>query len=444
MVDRKKISKRDIIGQRGVNLIEGRVLEMGFLWHPTGLEAGIDGYIELRDPATEQVLNSILLVQSKATDEPFDSNVEFTCEQRDLDYWLQGNTPIIFVRSCPRTGEAFWVELKTYFRDPLVRQHRKIRFDRKEDRFDSSCAHRLLHVSASRDAGLYFTPPPAPEEVYTNLLRVDATASQVYSAATEHRFNGELAEALREIGIRAQEWFLKRGRVYTFHDLRQEAWAHVCDPDTIDVVTTEEWLAGENEERIREYTWLLNEALRAKTRPLGLGYNRRIGCFFFRATRDLSPRYHSYSSIVRTTARAVFQGYPKRGDVRYYRHSAFEGRFERIDGTWYLAVTPTYYFTSDGHAPHKFCEDKLKGAKAPERNAAVFGQVVMWCDLLCGGRKQLRIEEPYPFLKFGTLMPLTIETSIEDDAWLSGEEDSEQTDAAASRAELPQFAQEVT
>src|SRR6185436_11614661 len=109
---------------------------------------------------------------------------------------LQGNTPVILVRSCPRTGHAFWVELKAYFRDPQVRQNRKVQFDREKDRFDASCAHRLLHASASRDAGLYFTPPPAPEEVYTNLLRVDATASHVYSAATEHRFNGEFAEAL--------------------------------------------------------------------------------------------------------------------------------------------------------------------------------------------------------------------------------------------------------
>jgi hypothetical protein len=33
----------------GVALINQRVSAMGFLWHPTGLEAGIDGLIELRE-----------------------------------------------------------------------------------------------------------------------------------------------------------------------------------------------------------------------------------------------------------------------------------------------------------------------------------------------------------------------------------------------------------
>ena len=45
-----------MLGQRGVNLIEDRVLKMGHIWHPTNpLEAGIDGWIELRDKNTGEV-----------------------------------------------------------------------------------------------------------------------------------------------------------------------------------------------------------------------------------------------------------------------------------------------------------------------------------------------------------------------------------------------------
>lgn len=71
----KKITKSSIIGGRGVNLIEKVVLEMGCLWYPTGgVEAGIDGLIEIRDVVTGEVTNSILQVQSKAT------NGRFTAE----------------------------------------------------------------------------------------------------------------------------------------------------------------------------------------------------------------------------------------------------------------------------------------------------------------------------------------------------------------------------
>jgi hypothetical protein len=39
----KKISHRDIIGDRGIALIHKIVGDMGFVWNPTGLEAGSAG-----------------------------------------------------------------------------------------------------------------------------------------------------------------------------------------------------------------------------------------------------------------------------------------------------------------------------------------------------------------------------------------------------------------
>jgi len=52
----KRITEEQMLGQRGVNLIEDRVLKMGHIWHPTNpLEAGIDGWIELRDKNTGEV-----------------------------------------------------------------------------------------------------------------------------------------------------------------------------------------------------------------------------------------------------------------------------------------------------------------------------------------------------------------------------------------------------
>jgi hypothetical protein len=45
---------------------------MGFLWYPTGsIEAGIDGIIELRDPSTGETFNTVIQVQSKATEGQF-------------------------------------------------------------------------------------------------------------------------------------------------------------------------------------------------------------------------------------------------------------------------------------------------------------------------------------------------------------------------------------
>lgn len=79
----KKIGNSDMIGARGVNLIERRILEMGFVWYPSvGVEAGIDGRLEIRNENSE-VTNCIISVQSKATDGTFEGETEsdltFTC-----------------------------------------------------------------------------------------------------------------------------------------------------------------------------------------------------------------------------------------------------------------------------------------------------------------------------------------------------------------------------
>ena len=60
-------------GQTGGNLIEKIVLEMGYTWNPTSgaTDAGIDGFIEIRDPQTGEVTSFILLAQSKAVDREF-------------------------------------------------------------------------------------------------------------------------------------------------------------------------------------------------------------------------------------------------------------------------------------------------------------------------------------------------------------------------------------
>jgi hypothetical protein len=96
---------------------------MGFLWYPSGgVEAGIDGRLEIRNEDAE-VTNLIISVQSKATDGQFDAETDtdftFTCSERDLRYWLKGNLPVILVCSRPRTDEAYWLSIKDAFSDVM-------------------------------------------------------------------------------------------------------------------------------------------------------------------------------------------------------------------------------------------------------------------------------------------------------------------------------------
>jgi hypothetical protein len=48
----KKLSNSDLIGKAGVSLVS-LLSEIGFLFHETGsVEAGTDGFVEVRDPAS--------------------------------------------------------------------------------------------------------------------------------------------------------------------------------------------------------------------------------------------------------------------------------------------------------------------------------------------------------------------------------------------------------
>jgi hypothetical protein len=194
----KLIHNNALIGQRGINLIEKATLGMGFTWHPSNqsLEAGLDGYIELRNPSTGQALNSVIFVQSKATDAEFTSETtssfSYVCNERDLAYWLKGNAPILLVCSRPRTNEAYWVSIKDYFKDARTAQRRKVVFDKSSDRFDEHAAAALLRVAVPTEQGVYLAPEPKSEKLYSNLLRVTHFPKHIWVAATDLRRDQEI------------------------------------------------------------------------------------------------------------------------------------------------------------------------------------------------------------------------------------------------------------
>ena len=66
---------------------------MGSRWTPSGAnEVGIDGYIELFEPASRVSLGLTLAVQSKVVSSIRDAAEEFrySCDSSDLEYWLKG------------------------------------------------------------------------------------------------------------------------------------------------------------------------------------------------------------------------------------------------------------------------------------------------------------------------------------------------------------------
>lgn len=440
---KKRIHNNDIIGERGIALIHQRVSAMGLLWYPSGgVEAGIDGVIEMRDSITGEVFNSIVQVQSKATASRFqaetDAGFEYQCKEEDLDYWLNGNAPVILVRSRPDTNEAYWVSIKDYFRDPVKRKTRKIHFDKRQDRFDESCRDALFRLALPRDAGLYLSPLPKEETVYSNLLEVSSFANDLYIAATPYRLEKQVWAVFKEMDIRVgSEWVLTNKQIVSFYDLDTYPWNAICDVATIERFDTSEWAYSDDPDKRRLFVRLLSKALREKLWP-EVKFSKDKECYYFRATRDLSPRTLPYRSLAQATDRKVFRAYystKRPNEVSFYRHSAFKEQFLCFDNTWYLEIGPTYYYTRNGYDLSPFAESQLAGIKRLEKNPAVLGQVVMWASYLT--RQPDLFHEEYPFLKFGSLLRFESNVGFDDTQWLGKEEEDKADEIRDSSDDLP-------
>lgn len=446
MVLGKQIHDNALIGQRGINLIEQITLKMGFAWHPSNqsLEAGLDGYIELRNPSTGQALNSVLFVQSKATDRDFHSETSstfsFTCDQRDLEYWLKGNAPILLICSRPRTNEAYWVSLKEYFRDKHLLEQRRIVFEKSRDRFDENAAAALLRTGLPPGVGIYLGPAPKVEKLYSNLLKVSQYPLGIWVASTDYRRDFEIRSYFKDKNISmAGEWFLKEKKVISFYDLSEPPWTEICDQGTVERFESAEWAESELSDRRNEFVRLLNSSLRRKLHHLDIGYDKSLELFFFQLPEGKNEWVETYRSMSKNSSRHVVDYYPNRANPSlpgYYRHLAFGARFLLADGDWVLELTPSYRFTRDGDELLRRYEDLLKGIKRLERNAAVLGQAFFIADYLSRPPALFRKNTD---LCFSHLVRFDSLVGIFDEEWLKQEEDQGVSIKAVSDEHLGLF-----
>ena len=227
-----------------------------------------------------------------------------------------------------------------------------------------------------------------------------------------------LHETLRDV---PGGWILSNKAIRSFHDLSVDHWNSVCDQGTIDPIPTAEWSDNQDEDERRLFVHLLNACLRDKLYPKGISFSKENGYYYFRATRDLRAREYPYLGLQHRTSRAVFKGYPKKGDpskISFYRHSAFYGRFVNYEDSWYLRITPTYHFTRDGWRPSFYGAELTTGIKRLETQSSVLGQMVMWANVLC--ERSLFDPGPQP-LVFNSPIDFELDVGIEDDSWLKGE-----------------------
>jgi hypothetical protein len=411
----KKITHSEMIGKAGVALVTLRLTEMGFLFHETGsVEAGTDGFVELRDPASGEMLSTVFRVQSKATENgrawtfENEGSFVFTCKAKDIDDWVASNVPVVLVCCDTKRQLAYWKDVTRYFADVTRRQQRQVVFDKSADVFAGNAAAALAAVAIPKTAGIFIPPRAKREQLVSNLLGVVGYPSHVWVAPALVTHMSDVEKTLRPVGI-GVECFVRGESLFSFRPFEEDAWTELCDVDAAERIESREWADADESVKQHEFAELLRRALGEKVREK-LDYNRKERLFYFRAPDDLSD-------VRLAGGRRAFHAYPKRnGDgYSFCRHFGFRAQFLRLDGTWYLEINPQYRFTTDGYRPSKFEAENISKLKRMQHNDAVRQEVQALAAFLTEPANLLTPE--YRLISFGELLRFEVDFGFDETAW---------------------------
>lgn len=416
----KAISHETLLGQKGMNMAERVVLEMGFVWNPIHIESGIDAVIEIRDPVSGATKNRIIQAQVKAVSrfaaEQADA-FSFGCERAHIGYWLGGTARVILIVCKPDSAEIYWKDLHTYFSLPENRERCTVRFSKTTDQFNVAARSRLL-VVAKPEGGLALGPLPKREVLGINLLPLRGYPKEILETKTKAKAWNDFFDGLKAAKKPwLQEFIWEAGTLYSFFDPVAEGLADICEGSP-QGFPTKKWSESTDPVLQRHFADLLGRAFEHRCYKQGVVLDRENRVFYFAAPTDGSELRITTKSLVNTTAKTVVS---KHSSTRqdgtpsvYYRHHAFEGRMRRFSNEWFFELTPTFYFTEDGKTPLLNAELLLSGIKRMERHPALLGEFLTWKEFLTDISL---FNFRYRFLTVLAPEALPIDRGIDDRAW---------------------------
>jgi hypothetical protein len=424
----KTLTESAHIGDAGIALIHTIVNRMGHKWGEGAgsKDVGIDGSIELRNPATGEMSGRHIYVQSKAARNPFpgedEDSFHYLCDERDLTYWLAHPEPVIVICSHPDEGCAWWVHIQGYFADPARAGTRRIDFDKTANAFTADVADTLLEVADPYGAAHTPVALAKHERLITNLLPVDLPPQ--YWRAPTHMSSREIRDRQRRSDYpERQDWVLSNKHIYSFAAFSGTSLARVPDV-AANAYPTVELADGSGNER-RLLVELLNRTLREDLAArCSFHFGRKF--LYVKAPDDLGK-----TSMRSTTGRSrqIFQAYPMASDpsrIAYCRHAALRWQFLAIDGQWFAAITPDYYFSSDGYQEAPNAKKYLTKIKQIDRHLAVLGETRVWVAML--RESEGTLTEDSRILHFGEPLQLDIGTGIDDAAWAAPKDAPDELD----------------
>ena len=428
----KYINENQMLGEKGETFVRSLVLKMGHTFEGIKTDAGIDGTIEIRDPASGEMFNLILRVQVKAT-KKFQSETEthfsFSCDKNDIEYWLKGNTPNILVVCNPETEKAYWKSIRDYF-SLQASSSNTVRFDKRKDVFDESASGKLFELARPADSGLYMEAPLKQDVLTSNLLKIKKLPETVYVAPTNCRSLREVYAKAIDAGHDLPPEIIYHEKMLTsIHNFRESpVWEYVCETGGSEPFGFDDRFDLNDLPLRRKISEFLFNCLKGFALHCGLHYSHRDGYFFIKYTKsDGSAQKRGFHSSSRQSTRHSSRGMvtPLGGRAKGFKHCAFSAKFLLNEEQWYLQIKPTYHYTSDGIKRKWNADEFLSRIKRLEKNKAVFSQLRMWEEFLCEGGTPDLLSKGYEHLGFSCLEFFNLDRSIPDELWKKNSPDAE-------------------
>lgn len=431
----KRITNNQLLGELGEAAARKRFLELGFQFDVRSrLEAGIDAIAEVM--LDGQPLAKMIAVQVKSTEastytsENSDS-FSYLLRSEDLDYWRGSNLPVILVLYRRSDESFFWKEVPA----DTGTQQRKLIFDKAHDVLDRSAADSIAQLTVPKAGFGYYVPPLGDgEDAIVNMLPLDLP-DEIFVATTPYSPKQAMAILFDGEETPRFDWVIKGRSFWSFNDPRDAATRAIVDEDQIEAIDTSDIAFHEDIDEQGSFAHLLRQTLRHEF-DNDLGWIKDQRLFYFRAEAENTDRTFYYRSAKnRTDADVVNVSRPKKDPdkVDFVRHHAFIPRFELLLKRWYLIITPTYFFTTNGFLPHSYPQALLAGKKRKDNNASLRGQVIMWHRFLSRDNEKkddlFGSEDTDRYLKFGEPPIVSLPTTVPEDAWRSRKSSLDTKDA---------------
>lgn len=431
----KILTSSQWLGEIGESAARTRFLKIGFQFDGRSrLEAGIDGIAEVMDG--QRPTAKLIAVQVKATESSKyasenDKGFNYLLKSDDLEYWRGSNLPVIIVLYRQSDETYYWKEVPKGF----DAGERHLSFDKEKDVLDADAVDRLAALTVPKNGFGHYVPPlGGGEEAIVNMLPIELPR-EIFVSSTPYAGTQATAVLFDHDDAPRFDWVIHGGSFWSFHDPRTSSCQHIVDVDQVEAIDTAHLAFHDDISGQHSFAFLLKQTLRHQVRD-DLWWSKDRKILYFKALKANEPRKFAYeASKNKAEAEVVNVAVSKKeeGRVDFVRHHAFEPRFELLEGQWYLIISPTYFFTTNGFTPHSYPAALLAGKKRMDNSASLRGQVIMWHRFLTrrerapadlfGGK-----DDEEPRLKFGEPPTIALETRVPEDVWGAPKKKSDDPD----------------